>query len=118
MNLINATIAEYNVTGTEANTDKFQSVYQRSEEIHNTSLQIQEKVFGQEASEDQPWERMIKGSYDAIKLIDDSFEMIYYIIDALAQEFGVPAFVLPFIVTTIIVVVIFAAIYLFFRVKG
>jgi hypothetical protein len=60
---------------------------------------------------------MATGSYSAIRLISQTFSMFGDILDAIVNKIGIPPMVIVFAVTGLLVAILFAIIYLIFRVK-
>jgi hypothetical protein len=101
-----------------ATTDDFTDVYNPINELYNTSQDIKTSVLENDiTSGASAWESMATGSYNAIRLISQTFSMFGDILDAIVNKIGIPPMVIVFAVTGLLVAILFAIIYLIFRVK-
>lgn len=105
------------VTGEGSN---FSSVYNTINETYELSQDIKEHTLEAELEgADESWESMVKGSYSGIRMVKNSFTLVGDILDEIAKVVGIPAWMIKFAITILTVSILFAIIYLVFRVgKG
>lgn len=97
-------------------SDHFVPAYDTIEANYNLSQNMKEKTLGGDIeSGSTSWESMAVGSYSAIRLVTSSFTMFGDIINALAEDFGIPSFFIGAAVTVFALLMIFAIVYLIFR---
>lgn len=93
-------------------TSEYSGVYNTSEDIYNIGQGMKNDTFGGDVEEDESFESMIKGSYSALRLVGGTFGMFKDIIDNIASEIGVPEFFVYAAIIVMIVLVVFALIYI------
>jgi len=98
--------------GKDMSTDEFTSVYNTSTEIYQISEGMKNDTFGADVSEEESYESMIKGSYSALRLVGGTFGIFNNIIQSIAATIPIPPFLIAAIILAMIVLVVFALIYL------
>lgn len=116
--LIIANVGDEYGVDTSSTTDKFGAVYDRINETYGIAEDINNDVLNSSIDGAAPWESMIIGSYAAVKLTKNSFELLGDMLSAVAKEMGVPAFVLQFAITALMIMILFAIIYLVMKIRG
>lgn len=104
--------ASYNLT---MQTDEFNSTYNQINSLYNTSRDMEDQVINADISTTTSWESMMKGSYSAVRLVTAPVALISAIIDDLSKTLGVPAFIVTFLTTALLISVIWAIIYIIMR---
>ena len=106
-------------TTIDAEGANFSSVYQKVDEIYDTSQDVKEEALGTEiVGGATAWDSMITGGYKAIKLVYNSFDIVGDIIDAVIRELGLPPFVGTYAVMALLFTLLFSVMFMIFRFKG
>lgn len=106
---------EYNVS---VSGEYFNDTYNKIDDTYNLSQDIQDDVLNAEIEgADQSWDSMVKSSYSAVRLIGRTFSLVGTMVESVVNAVGIPGWIIKFIMTAVAVMVIFAIIYLLFRVN-
>ena len=109
-------ISEYELNIT---TDEFKDVYNITDEIYDTTRDMQKKTIDAEIKEDEePWQSLVTGTYSSVRLIRNTFSLFGEIMNVMAREIGIPLIFVYSATTILLVSIIFSIIYLIFRFKG
>lgn len=106
----------YEPLGVNMSTDDFTEVYDTINETYDISQSMKSQTIDGDISETDSWESMTKGSYSAVRLIRNTYELSGDIINALAKKYQVPDYFIKFALTALAISIIFAIIYLVMRV--
>jgi len=100
-------------------TDEFKDVYNITDEIYDTTRDMQKKTIDAEIKEDEePWQSLVTGTYSSVRLIRNTFSLFGEIMNVMAREIGIPLIFVTAATTILLVSIIFSIIYLIFRFKG
>jgi len=102
--------------GTSISTDEFNDTYNTIDEMYGLSQDMKNKTIAAEIeSGDESWESMTKGSYNAVRLVRNTFKLVGDIINDIADTLKVPSFFIVFAMASLTFMIIFGIIYLFMR---
>ena len=111
---------DFNLTAGE--NAEFAGVYAEAANIINETYNIAEGVknetLGGDVDEDESWDSMIKGGYSAIRLVTGSFGLTVSILREIQNVLGFPSYFIDVAFAVMVILVIFALIFLIFRFKG
>jgi hypothetical protein len=115
------TIDNYDVNTTR--DEVFDEVYNKINDTYDIGKDLNEDVFDADVEGgDESWSSMIRGGYNAIKsTILDAIPMMRTILEAVSIKLGLGTegrWLVDFAITAVVVSLIFAAIYMFFRFKS
>lgn len=96
----------------DIDTSDFNETYNTIDTMYNLSQDMKEKTIDADISDEESWESMAKGSYSALRLTKDTFGLVGDIINQVAKQLGVPAYMVTFALTVVTIVLIFAIILL------
>ena len=116
-------IDTYDVNTTIDDTGINEKVYNRINETYTLSKEIEQDVFeGDVDSGDESWATMIAGGYKAIRktftMASSSLSMAGEILESIGEELHIPPFLISLALYSLIITLVFGAIYMFFRFKG
>lgn len=106
----------YQGVGANVSTSDFGDVYDTTDELYNISNDMKNSVLGGDVDEDSTEDSMFKGAYKAVRFTRESFGLVGDIINSIANVLPIPAPFVALALTAIVILVIFAFIYLIFRV--
>lgn len=113
---ITDTSNNYNVNMTDENFDAvFGNATQIIDESYDISQSVKDDTFGGDVEQTLAWESMITGAYSAIRLVSRSFGLIGNTLMAVSTAVGIPPFFITAGLAIMVILVIFALIYLVFR---
>lgn len=98
-------------------TSEYTNTFNTIDEIYNTSRQAQAHTLGGEVDETDSWESMTKGAFSAMRLLIVAPELIGNIITDVAEEIGIPSFMITAALGTVAILIIFMIIYVVMRFK-
>lgn len=101
--------------GQNISTDDFGDSYDKIDEVYGISQEMKNKTIGVELTSDDPLSAAYQGSYEALRLIKSSFDVVGTMINDLADALGIPSYFIVLLSTIITISVIFALIYLVWR---
>lgn len=113
---------DFNLTSDESSS--FTNLQTRANEILNTTDEMTEEqkneIIGSNGSveSDAAWESMIKGGYSAIKVTSGSFGLANDALGTVQEELKFPSYFKNAAFGIIVLLVVFALIYMVFRYKG
>lgn len=110
----------YSVSMTQDLDSNFTDVYDVVDETYALSQELKNATLGAEVDEGatQPYESLVIGGFKSLKLISSSFGFTFNIVNSIIGEFGIPPIFGDVAVTAILVMVLFAIIYMIFKYKG
>uniref|UniRef100_A0A6H1ZJ16 Uncharacterized protein n=1 Tax=viral metagenome TaxID=1070528 RepID=A0A6H1ZJ16_9ZZZZ len=99
---------------------KFGTVYETVKDTENLTKAQKELVIGGEIEETAALDSAIKGATSAVKLLTSPIEIITLIVEDVESEVpgGMPIDLSLYVKVAITIMVIFALIYLFFRIRS
>lgn len=100
---------------TSISTNSFNKTYSSIDDLYNLSQNQKDKVIGGEVDADAFEDGAIGESLKAVRTISTTFGILGDVINDLSSEFGVPTFIIKFLLTIFTILIIFAIIYLFVR---
>lgn len=111
-------INEYDINTTTEEMG-FTDVYDVSDELFSDVSAVKNQtlrpdVEGADESEDS----LLKGGFQAIKLVPTSFNLVRNIINAVALNIGIPSYFITFIILFFMIAIIFAVLAFIFRTRG
>lgn len=98
-------------------SDEFGEVYDVIDEMQGTKDGIKDDTLNADISDTDSWESMTKGSYSALRLTSNSFSLFNNILTAISTTLGIPHFFVKAAFIAFSILVIFAIVYLVFRVN-
>ena len=105
-----------NYNTTIGNDEDFNSTYALSNrmlsETNATTQDMKEKMLDSDVSTTDTISSMLKGGFSAIRLVKDSFSLVFNLINNIAIALSIPTFFVGAAFTIITILVIFAIIYL------
>lgn len=107
----------YAFAGTNISTNQFGSVYDTTNQIYNLSMDMKQDVLGSTVSSGTTQDDMFNGVYKAMRLIPQAFSLVGDIINAIALNVGIPSFFIGLGLAALSISIIFAIIYIIFRVR-
>jgi len=111
---------DFNLTSDE--NAEFAGIYAEAgsliNETYNTAEGIKNETLGGNVDEDESWDSMIKGGYSAIRLVTGSFGLTVSILREIQEVLGFPSYFIDVAFAIMVILVIFALIYLIFRFRG
>lgn len=103
----------------EMNTDEFNSSYNTMDDMFDISQDMKDDVMNADVEGGlASAESMIKGSYNAIRIIGRSFAIVDNIIQEVAKSIGVPEYIIQFFLVLVSLSVIFSIIFLVMRLRS
>jgi len=97
----------------------FNNVYDTINETYDISMDMKSSTLDAETEgSDESWESLVKGAYGAVRLVRNSFILSDDMLHAVSKHLGVPEFIVDAAIIAILILIIFAIIYLVFRFKG
>jgi len=103
----------YGVNITNNDVTKLNDTVAEANELGN---EMQEKVFGTEVTVTNFLNKLFYGSYLSLKLMKNSFDLFIDIIRVSVTALGIPPIFQTAAVTIVVVLILFALIYLFMRI--
>lgn len=105
----------YEDEGVNISTEKYGSIYNTTDRIFNLSKSADEKAFQGEIAEVESADATIRGAYSVIRLISGVYNLFWGVINAVADELGVPAIFVTTAYITFVLTIVFSLVYLVFR---
>jgi hypothetical protein len=113
--MINDMDTKYEDENLNLSDDKFAGVYDKVDEVYGITDDAKDKTLEGDISETDSWESMTKGSYSAVRLVGGTAPMFMNITSVVAQEVGVPPFLVKISYVAFIISIIFGVVYMIFR---
>ena len=97
---------------TSIDTNNFNSTYNVINQTYDLSQDIKDDTVDADISDQESWQSMAKGSYSAVRLMTQTFNLIGAIMNDIAITLGISAVIVKFAITIISLAIFFAIIYL------
>jgi len=112
-------IADQNTNYNTNMTAGFNDTYNTIDDMYELSSGMEEHTIGGEISDEESWQSMAKGAYSGVRLVGGTFSLTGDIINDVSsnEKLGLHSWVSKFLITFIVIIVIFAIIYLVMRVN-
>ena len=113
--MINDMDTKYAEEDLNLSDEKFAGVYDKVDEVYGITSDAKDKTLEGDITEADSWESMTKGSYSAVRLVGGTAPMFMNITSVVAQEVGVPPFLVKIAYIAFLISVIFGIVYMIFR---
>lgn len=101
--------------GTDASDSNFNKITQNLTEVYDIGIESKDAFTEQDIEEATGWENLITGGYKVLRQFTSSFAVAGNIIMALGEVLNIPAPILGFFMTAMLIFIIFAMVYMVFR---
>lgn len=107
---------ENNYDSVNMTDDDFKNMTDIISETIGTAEQAKNRTLNADVEgEDQSWESMTKGSYNAVRLVKNSFGIFSELMQHAAQKLHIPTIFLTIGFSILVISIVFATIYMIFR---
>lgn len=107
-----------NYSSVDLNESKYSEIYNTIDDSYDLSQSMKESSVGSDIEEEESWESMTKGGYSAVRqIITTPVSLVGDILEAIADEIGIPAPIIKVAMIVLTLSIIFSIIFLFMRYK-
>jgi preprotein translocase subunit SecF len=96
-------------------TSEFGDVYNTTAEMYNLSKDMKDQTIEGDISDTDSWESMTKGSYSAIRLVKNSFNLYSNIINAIGKTLQIPGYFIQLAIIALLISIVLTIVYIVMR---
>lgn len=108
---------QYDQVNLTSTVDEFGPVFNTTTDIYNITTDMKENTFGKQIENQNALESVISAGYSTLRLMRNSFKLFGDIIEAIWVKIPFPSYFITMAITVFAILVTFALLYIFLRLR-